>query len=390
MRIFSNVVAIILLAGVLAPAFAQVNPDLPALPPESGNDAPIANANVTLPSAAPVLAKTPKVETVEQPVVTQTTTAVTTNAVPINQVQEVFPSAGANVVTISNPQPQPVLQVKENYIPSYGDFPQSLLFNATDIDRMKKVLVAYESVKRINIPIVAALEVEIPVVTIKEPQQYPSFYLSSVLYRSPKDWLLWMNNNKYSPKKRPSEVTLLSISPRSVVFSWKPEYIQQAKMRFEQKLVDKTIPKHFKSAMSKVHYDKNREAFIFTLAPNQSFVGAALGVYEGKYASRNVPTIVPQDQANEILNSANIAPDPIVGLDPDAKLKATVQDLNRIRSNLVQLAPRNNPNRPAAPAINQSVVAVPSGADGAEINLPPATLAPTVITLDPPSPPAVN
>ncbi|MBN8543422.1 MAG: hypothetical protein J0M34_04065 [Alphaproteobacteria bacterium] len=393
------------------PAFAQTNSDLPALPPEMGDGAAV-DTGITLPAPI-VVQETPKAETTTptvvrtqtpEPVVAQPTTA---NVGTANQVQEVFPSGVANVVTVpSTPETEAAAQptapqIKENYIPSYGNFTQSLMFNSTDIDRMKKVLYAYESVKRIDKPTASTQTPEVPILPIaavEEPKQYPSFYLSSIVYRSPKDWLLWMNNAKYSPKKRPGEATLLSISPRAAVFSWKPEYIEQAKLRFEQSLIDKTIPKHFKSAMSKVRYDENREAFVFTLAPNQSFVGAAFGIYEGKYASRDVPEMEQQAQVDALLApAAPVAPNPNANRDPDAALRATVQDLDRMRSNLTQLAPRNNPNAantpttpstpaPSSGASASSAPAPTASTPGASMSLPPAQLMPTTITLDAPTP----
>ncbi|MFZ4125087.1 MAG: hypothetical protein ACOYJ2_03325 [Rickettsiales bacterium] len=401
MRVFYPYVVMMVMTSALTPAaLAQVNPDLPALPPEMGNDVPVSDSNATLPPP-PVIEASPNVETVNQstdtsssatPSVTQTTTVTTTtNSVPANQVQDVFPSAGANVVTIPSAPTnvveaqQPSPQMKENYIPSYGDFPQSLLFSGAEIDRMKRVLFAYESVKRVDTPAAITPEVEIPIAVIEEPKQYPSFYLSSIVYRTPKDWLLWMNGGKYSPKKRPGEVTLLSISPRLALFSWKPEYIQQAKMRFEEAMIDTTIPKHFKAAMSNVRYDEKREAFVFALAPNQSFVGAAFGIYEGKYASRDVPEMEQQAQVDAILTPAvPSVPNPTAGRDPDAGLRETMQGLDRMRSNLTQLAPRNNPNAPSTPNVTGPTPTASS--PGASISLPPATLMPTTITLDPPPP----
>ena len=249
---------------------------------------------------------------------------------------------------------EPANALKKDFKPSYGEFSQSLFYTPEDIERMKKVLYMYEQVQRpegtvavVKDEFTELLDDVKPIESIQEPSKYPSFYLSSVVYRSSRDWLFWMNGEKYSPKKLPDDMKVVAVSPRSVTFSWTPQYVSQAKMRYEMKRTDNSLPRHFKASGGNVRYDKETESFIFTVAPNQSFVSAAFAIYEGKHGDRGVPVMAQQVQLDNIIpDNAPIEP----FRDPDAELKSTMRQLQRVNSNLNTLTPRSRTtNNPATP-----------------------------------------
>lgn len=341
--------------------WAQSNTDLPALPADMS--APPA---VELPPPPPALAPSEAIQ--DTPTFQPAPTAVPAQPTPVVEpadatATEVFePAPGSvqppaeTVATTGAKAPEGIsvavpagAELKKDFKPSYGDFEQSLLYSPEDIDRMKKVLYMYERVKRpegaiapVQDEFAKLIDAPVDAMPIDEPQQYPSYYLSSIVYRSSRDWLFWMNGKKYSPKKMPENMEMVSISPRAVTMIWNPSYVGSAHMRYEQKQYDQTIPKHLRSRMSQVRWSEEGGHFLFTLSPNQTFVSAALGVYEGKFADRSVPAIT--QTVGEVFAEPGPPPEAI---DPNANMKATIDQLQKVNRNLSQLAPRTAIAQPA-------------------------------------------
>jgi hypothetical protein len=367
-------------------SWAQSNTDLPALPPgsDAGLQLPppptVETPAQQQPSVAEVLAPEPQAASSAT-----SETSATQNLVPVSEaVIEAAPpnqAVSPQQTEAMSPaaEPSATQEIKKDFKPSYGEFEQSLLYSAQDIDRMKKVLTSYESIKR---PEGSAKPVKdeftellnMPVPTISEPENYPTYYMSSIVYRSPKDWLFWMNGTKYTPKKMPGGMKILAMSPRAALFAWEPEYIEQAKTRFERELIDTSIPKHIKAHNSYVKYDEKNNRFTVSIAPNQSFVSAAFAVYEGKHADKAVPEMPQEMRVNAALNDVPAVVSPQNFRDPDAELKATMQQQQRMSNNLGQLAPRNNPNAQNNTSSAPGGVAVP----------PPAAPAPTIVDVPAP------
>lgn len=349
-------------------AWAQTNPDLPALPPDMSATPPAA-LPPPLPAPEPVAAPALPAALDQPPVVMMEAPAAPEHApgqVPAAQAAptatELFepPATDLPAVPAAASEPsapaavEPAGELKANFKPSYGDFATSLLFGADDIDRMKKILYMYESVKRSSGPAKTTSDIvtliEEPISSIQEPAVYPSFHLSSIIYRSGGDWLVWINGEKFTTKNPPKLAEVVGISNRSVTFAWKPEYIDIVKARYDRNIIDMSIPKHYKSRMSQVRYDEAQHRFLFTLSPNQTFVGAAMGVYEGKFSARTVPQMVQEEQMDAIFDQDNTPAPQGLAPDADAKLKSTLQNMQKFNNNIGQFAPKGPSAPNTAPA----------------------------------------
>jgi len=164
---------------------------------------------------------------------------------------------------------------------------------------------------------------------------YPQFFLASLVYRSPDDWLVIVNGRKITPQTidDQSEITVTAIDNDKVLLKWKPANMahvmeiwdkltasQQTKpsndentpaqMTFDTKVLDKVpdVP---------VLVDKERKVVTFILRPNQTFSSFAMQVLEGKVAPVTLhakhksllPIVAPVQVAKPA--NVNVAPPPV-------------------------------------------------------------------------------
>lgn len=47
-----------------------------------------------------------------------------------------------------------------------------------------------------------------------------SLYLGALFYQSPHEWILWMNNDRITPEKTPSFISVHNITPHTVTLTW--------------------------------------------------------------------------------------------------------------------------------------------------------------------------
>lgn len=102
--------------------------------------------------------------------------------------------------------------------------------------------------------------------------EYPQFFLSTLVYRSKNDWVVWVNNEKITQQDvvSASGLKVIYINREKVSFEWRPERLD--------KIVDITDY----SSDGDVGVDMANKIVIFTLKPNQTFSSYAMKVVEGK------------------------------------------------------------------------------------------------------------
>jgi hypothetical protein len=245
------------------------------------------------------------------------------NPVPENAVPApaVLPEAASAQKTMATAPPIMGLALDSGFVPSYGSFQYSLFFTPEDIARMKQVLNPVESQRGQSTPDAEANDdftklLEHSVTEPSEPPIYPNFHLSSLTYKGPNAWVFWINGSKYTPKILPPDMTVQAISSRSVTLAWSPSYIATAHARWKANEINRSLPKNRIAQQAvDITYQSSPPAFVFTLAPNQSYVGGAFAVYEGRQVeiantplSPNVSLILPiqdRDQKQEKSNSVN-------------------------------------------------------------------------------------
>lgn len=246
-----SVVTVLALQALAGLAHAQAQPVAPTLP--------LPGAPVTAPAPAAV-------------------------SVPVNPDAALPPIAPApgNAASVpafpsvAEPEPQ-----TRQY--SYGASNLSVLFLPEEVNRMKKALRTFEDTNNRAKPAVF-LDVDVaqPVEKIEEPPSYPVFYLSSIVYDAPNDWSIWVAGYKITPRRNDTDVTVLSVRPDSVTFSWSPTYGKVIDTRIEEGLFAPVDAVKNKIASSQqFNWDSENARMTFTLKQNQAFSLGYYKVFEG-------------------------------------------------------------------------------------------------------------
>jgi len=185
-----------------------------------------------------------------------------------------------------------LLKVRSSKTLSFGDSNISIFYSSEQTELMKKALTSFETrpivsdVKpKINQPVKLDAFLDTPK-TLDEPQKYPVFYLSSIVYRSPKDWSLWVSGHKITSAKNTTDLTVTKISKDEVSFSWTPAYVDALNKRQEQnRFADTATIKNLLSRSQNVAFDKTTGMVTFTLRSNQTFAVAYFSIFEGYMSS---------------------------------------------------------------------------------------------------------
>lgn len=210
-----------------------------------------------------------------------------------NKEEEKKPTNDNAVATAPVPTPTPAAPEKKDF--SYGDSDLSILFLPTQIERMKSAIRSYESISHDTVAPVpmAPTDVSSTVSEIKEPLVYPVFYLASIVYHSPNDWSLWMSGRKITSGKNETDVSVLSISPNSATFIWRPSYSDTLLRRDRAAAyADATAYKNRLATSQSASLDKETGSIKFTLRENQTFVVGYFKIFEGFVES---PGLAPLD-----------------------------------------------------------------------------------------------
>jgi|CXWL01.1.fsa_nt_gi hypothetical protein len=108
---------------------------------------------------------------------------------------------------------------------------------------------------------------------------YPQFFLSSIAYYSPSDWVVWINDEKITQNSGISLAGLkvIQIDNEKVVIEWQPERMDKV---FEEE----------SSKDNPVEVDFMRNKVTFSLKANQTFTSYAMRVVEGKVPPVTIST----------------------------------------------------------------------------------------------------
>jgi len=102
---------------------------------------------------------------------------------------------------------------------------------------------------------------------------YPQFFLSSILYHSPNEWVVWVNGQRMDSENKQNTnlgLQVLSIDKDKASFEWIPERMDMVRDVIDPKQKD----------ILKV--DLLNRKIVFTLHGNQSFSSYAMQIVEGR------------------------------------------------------------------------------------------------------------
>lgn len=196
----------------------------------------------------------------------------------------------ANVETGSETPAEP-----EVFTPSYGTFEKSLFYREQDISRMKNVLEVYERVASKGEKTDIAVDeqnIDKLLEGLQDPNakqegaealtEFPVYYIGSVLVRSPRDWVFWLNGERITPRTKSGEISVIAVSNKGVTLHWKPTAFREI---VNAATVNKnsSAAKQYASLVQSVRVDEAEGFIQFTLRPNQTFSSKYLKVLEGKF-----------------------------------------------------------------------------------------------------------
>ncbi len=218
---------------------------------------------------------------------------------------------------------------------SFGDSDVSILFLPSQTQVMKQALTNYESRPVRAAPTEKALEptLTLDVVAapnITEPEKYPVFYLSSIVYHGPGDWSLWLSGHKITSVKNLTDVTVTSVSADRASFVWKPAYAEALTLRMQNKTFAATDKvKNRLAANQSSSYSENNGQVSFTLKTNQTFAVGYFNTFEGYIESPKLEAALPVSAASSAPAASSVpaaVPNLPNGLDDVLKQK-TVYDV---------------------------------------------------------------
>ncbi len=235
------------------------------------------------------------------------------------------------------------------FTPSFGDVDISLMYAPEDMANMRRILELYERNREEDGAVAAAtgvVDAEIADIiaglTVGQQEDavmfdYPSFYLSTILYRSANDWAYWINGTRYANNKPHERLQVRSISDSRISFVWKPGSLVEvadiwnAKASAQQKAF-----RHRSASGSEIQLDYNEGTISFSLRPNQTFVSEQMEVMEGRY----VPNIAIDNEPVQVQNPGFIQGKPQA---PDLEREAMENLIDNVRK-MQNLMPRRQGN----------------------------------------------
>ena len=113
--------------------------------------------------------------------------------------------------------------------------------------------------------------------------EYAAFYVNSILYFSPENWMVWLNGKKFfSGKESPLErLSIQSVDKKSVTFLWQP-------VARPQSLGE--------PGGARVEFEPDGKVRL-TLAANQIFMVSGMRVLEGRGITRKVKEMLARNEA---------------------------------------------------------------------------------------------
>ena len=263
------------------------------------------------------------------------------------------PSAAANTPppptatdTVAGTQtPAPIAEQKKF---SFGSSDLSLFFQPAQISKMKDAIVVYESVNRDAKPKFEETKPVGPapvVMDVKEPDTYPVFFLSSIVYDGPADWSIWIGGAKITSRKNETDVQVLSVSRDTATLAWRPDYAEAvAKRRSTKQFAVTDAVKNKLAVVQRVSHDPQTGLITFTLRQNQSFAVGYFSVFEGYVDSPKLASLIAMAPTNDLGVNGPASPvDAVMGMPPGQGA------MNPDPSSNPEMPPSNMPSLPPTP-----------------------------------------
>lgn len=161
----------------------------------------------------------------------------------------------------------------------------SILFSESEISRLRRIM---DSMTK---PGDIFSDIDQPDGEVPEEKEvnYESYYLASIIYNSPDDWIIWLNGRKITPLiPSPDEkITIKHVERTKVDVILHPK--EYSKLRSAWDTINTGDVKKTKNIS--VVLDDDAGNVGFTLRPNQSFYVSSFQIVEGRSPPREIPVV---------------------------------------------------------------------------------------------------
>jgi hypothetical protein len=179
------------------------------------------------------------------------------------------------------------------FVPSYGNVTTSILLSDEDaelvrtaLDRVERILASGNQIQQPNSGVVAERpNNEAPVGTPLPPSElkFRTHYVASILYRSPTDWMVWLNGKRVTPKRNKGIVRVERVTPDTVTLVWKASnWEDRMQVWSDEEPISAELKKiQARSALTRV--DEQSRTVTAIMRQNQTWVTVRPMVVEGNH-----------------------------------------------------------------------------------------------------------
>lgn len=249
------------------------------------------------------------------------------------QVQALMGGVTANDVQAPGTPPD-----MPDFAPSYGTIDTSVLFSDDAIVRMKEELDRVERLLATGaITPDAATEMQESTPEVKPVVAIPfqAYHVASIVYRSPADWMVWLNGKRVTPKRNEGPVRVVGVGPDSVRLVWSPEDWDERIPVWRDKQAPSAEILKIRALDAHTGIDEERRTVTATMRSNQTWVTAYPMIVEGAHPELEI-SLTPQQGGQPVPQDAG-------GNTKDALDDIAKRQAQQINANSQKLATEEKP-----------------------------------------------
>lgn len=321
---------------------------------------------------------------------------------PSTSPNDLVESKKSKLATLINNMVVP--ESNEPFTPSFGDMKTSIVFPdddaelmRTSLDRIERIMAAGGKVG--GPELVSRIEPTAPEAHVQQAPTliFKAFYVSSVVYRSPQDWMVWMNGGRITPKRNNGRVKVVGVGPDYVKLAWRARDWDYRMQVWSDKQELTPELRKIQARQATTFLDPQSRHVYAIMRPNQTWVTVRPMVVEGDHREFEV-AITPEMKtptAEESLAEAG-AIFSIKEAQEELDKKARNQ-ANKIKTNSekqsepkqAQVAPASSAT-PAGAVANPAAVPTTTGIPPMQPTAAPQLPASTAATLPAAAQPSLN
>ncbi len=165
---------------------------------------------------------------------------------------------------------------------------ESLMFSKSDMEILKPFVEAYDNIheEKNNSPVGDKDDLRSLMQQLKsndasgadtKPPPLINLFLSSIIYYSPSEWSVWINDKKLdSAHNLPAnEFYVSAVSRKEIVLVWRPQTLMDASVLWHQ------MTQNGKKPLQNIAVDSTRGIITLHMHTNQTFLADSLTLHEG-------------------------------------------------------------------------------------------------------------